>query len=173
MTTEMKEIIIKKEDAVFWLDKSGCWCNDGGKFRKKKIIDFFHQSIANDDDGYFVSQIRDDILEKVYFRYEDTALFVFEVSFNDDIVLKLNTGKQLPLIPSNLYIMNDNLYMTREDETIKFSERALMQISSIIEEDTDSRENRDKRDGSLALNWKGTIFRIMEKTTQPGLNLDS
>ena len=161
MTTEMKEIIIKKEDAVFRLDKSGCWCNDGGKFRKKKIIDFFHQSIAKDDDGYFVSQIRDGILEKVYFRYEDTALFVFAVIFNDDIILKLNTGSQLPLIPSDLYIMNDNLYMTRGDETIKFSERALMQIFSIIEEDKESGE-----DSALVLHWKGNTFRIMENPNQ-------
>lgn len=166
----MKEIVIKKKDAVFWLDKSGCWRNDGGKFRKKKIIDFFHQSIAKDDDGYFVSQIRDDILEKVYFRYEDTALFVFAVLFNDDIVLKLNTGSQLPLIPSDLYIMNDNLYMTCEDETIKFSERALVQISSIIEEYKDSGENRDKKNSSLVLHWKGNRFCIMENINQPELN---
>lgn len=162
----MKEIIIKKEDAVFWLDKSGCWCNDGGKFRKKKIIDFFHHSIAKDDDGYFVSQVRDDVFEKVYFRYEDTALFVFEVIFNDDIVLKLNTGKQLPLVPSNLYIMNDNLYMTCEDETLKFSERALVQISSIIREDKDNREGRDAKDSSLVLHWKGNKFHIMENPNQ-------
>ena len=69
MTTKLKEIVIKKEDAVFWLDKSGCWRNNGGKFRKKKIIDLFHQSISKDDDGYFVSQIRGDILEKVYFYF--------------------------------------------------------------------------------------------------------
>jgi hypothetical protein len=137
MTTELKEIVIKKEDAVFWMDKSGYWCNDGGKFRKKKIIDLFHQSIAKDDAGYFVSQIRDDILEKVYFRHEDTALFVFAVIFNDDIILKLNTGKRLALNPEDLYVKDDNLYISDKDGRIKFSERALMQISSIIEEDED------------------------------------
>jgi hypothetical protein len=137
MTTELKKIVIKKEDAVFWLDKSGCWCNDGGKFRKKKIIDLFHQSIAKDDAGYFVSQIRDAILEKVYFRHEDTALFVFAVIFNDDIILKLNTGKRLALNPEDLYVKDDNLYISDKDGRIKFSERALMQISSIIEEDED------------------------------------
>ncbi len=155
MTTELKEIVIKKEDAVFWLDKSGCWCNDGGKFRKKKIIDLFHQSIAKDDDGYFVSQIRDDILEKVYFRYEDTALFVFAVIFNDDIILQLNTGKKLTLNPSMLCVKDDNLYLTDEDERIKFSERALMQISSIIEEVGE--------DGDLlAIRVEGNIFHITE-----------
>ncbi len=153
MTTELKKIVIKKEDAVFWLDKSGCWRNDGGKFRKKKIIDLFHQSIANDDDGYFLSQVKNNIEEKVYFRYEDTALFVFAVIVNDDIILKLNTGKHLLLNPVNLYIMDDNLYVTHENERIKFSERALMQISSIIEEDGDH----------LVINVNGNRFNILEK----------
>ena len=137
MASDLKEIIIKKEDAVFWLDKSGCWRNDGGKFHKKKIIDLFHTSIAKDDNGYFVSQIRGNILEKIYFRFEDTALFVFAIFFNDDIILKLNTGKLLTLNPKNLYVINDNLYVTHENERIKFSERTLMLISSIIEEDGD------------------------------------
>ena len=154
MTTELKEIVIKKEDAVFWMDKSGCWCNDGGKFRKKKIIDFFHQSIAKDDNGYFVSQTRDNIFEKVYFRFEDTALFVFAVIFNDDIILQLNTGKHLTLNPSLLCVENDNLYLTDKDERIKFSERAMIQISSIIEENGDH----------LEINVDGNRFQIIEKT---------
>jgi len=150
----MKEIVIKKEDAVFWMDKSGCWRNDGGKFRKKKINDLFHQSISKDDDGYFVSQIRDNILEKVYFRYEDTALFVFAVIFNDDIILKLNTGRQLTLNPNNLYVRDDNLYISDKEGQIKFSERALMQISSIIEED----EDRDH----LVININGNRLKITD-----------
>ncbi len=154
MITELKEIVIKKEDAVFWLDKSGCWRNDGGKFRKKKIIDLFHQSIAKDDDGYFLSQEKEGILEKVYFRFEDTALFIFAVIFNDDIILKLNTGNHLTLNPANLFVMDDNLYVTHEDEHIKFSERSLMQISSIIE------ENGDR----LVINVSGKKFSIVEKT---------
>ena len=133
----MKEIIIKKEDAVFWLDAAGCWCNAGGKFRKKKIIDLFHHSIGKDAGGYYVSQIKEGVFEKVYFRYEDTALFVFAVDLNNDIMLQLNTGKQLNLDPSALYIQNDNLYIAHGDETIKFGERALMQISKIIQEDGD------------------------------------
>lgn len=156
MTTELKEIVIKKEDAVFWLDKSGCWCNDGGKFRKKKIIDLFHQSISKDDDGYFISQIRDDIFEKVYFRYEDTALFVFAVIFNDDIILKLNTGIQLALNPEDLYVKDDNLYISDKDGHIKFSERALMQISSIIEEDGEEDEDQ------LVININGNKLKITD-----------
>jgi hypothetical protein len=161
----MKEIVIKKEDAVFWLDKSGCWRNEGGKFRKKKIIDLFHQSIAKDDDGYFLSQVKNDIKEKVYFRYEDTALFVFEVIFNDDIILTLNTGNHLTLNPANLYIMGDNLYVTHENERIKFSERALMQISSIIEEvwEEDWEKNREEDGDHLVININGNRFPLMEK----------
>jgi hypothetical protein len=154
METPVEKIIIKKEDAVFWMDKSGCWRNDGGKFRKKKIIDLFHQSIAKDNNGYFVSQVRDGIFEKVYFRFEDTALFVFAVIFNDDIILKLNTGKNLTLDPMQLYVKNDNLYLTDKDERIKFSERALMQISSILEENGDH----------LEINVNGNRFQILETT---------
>ena len=161
MTTELKQIVIKKEDAVFWLDKSGCWRNDGGKFRKKKIIDLFHASIAKDDDGYFVSRVKENIEEKVYFRYEDTALFIFTVIYNDDIILILNTGKRLRLNPENLYIIDDNLYVTDGDEHIKFSERALMQISSIIEEGRE--KNRKKVGEDLVINVNGNRFPIMEK----------
>jgi hypothetical protein len=151
----MKEIVIQKEDAVFWLDKSGFWQNDGGKFRKKKIIDLFHRSIGKDDNGYFVSQSREGVFEKVYFRYEDTALFVFAVLLNDDIILTLNTGKHLPLDPGSLYIKADNLYLTHEGERIKFSERALMQISSILEEDDEK--------GHLMINVTEHRFCIPEK----------
>jgi len=157
MIEKMKEIVIKKEDAVFWLDKSGYWRNDGGKFRKKKIIDLFHQSISKDDDGYFVSQIRDGIFEKVYFRFEDTALFIFAVIFNDDIILQLNTGRQLWLDPTNLYIKNDNLYITDENENIKFSERALMQISSILEDAGEENGNH------LVIRVNGNIFPILDQ----------
>ena len=151
----MKEIIIQKEDAVFWLDKAGYWQNDGGKFRKKKIIDLFHRSIGKDENGYFVSRTLEGILEKVYFRYEDTALFVFAVHFNDDILLSLNTGKQLRLVPEDLYIKDDNLYLTHADEPIKFSERALMRIFSLMEEDDQS--------GQLVIHINGNRFYIPEK----------
>ena len=79
MDENIKEIVISKEDAVFWLDKNGCWHNDAGKFRHKKIIDFFNRSIRKDADGFHLCQLRDNCVEKVYFPYEDTALFVFDV----------------------------------------------------------------------------------------------
>jgi hypothetical protein len=152
MTAEMKQIVINKEDAVFWMDQYGCWRNSGGKFRIRKIIDLFHQSIEKDDDGYFITQGRDGIREKVYFRVEDTALFVFEVLINDDIVLILNTGNRLTLDPGQLYIRDDHLYLVFDNERIKFSERALMQISSIIEEE----ENH------LVIHMKGKTFILPE-----------
>lgn len=148
----MKEIVIKKEDAVFWMDAAGYWRNSGGKFRKKKIIDLFHQSIAKDDGGYFISRVRDGFLEKVYFRVEDTAFFVFEVLINDDIILVLNTGKHLTLDPGDLYVKDDHLYLVQDNERIKFSERAMVQIASIIEE----------AGNNLVINTKKGSFRIPE-----------
>ena len=124
-----KEIVIPKENAVFWLDANGCWHNENGRFRNKKIIDFFHASIRKDDGGYFLFQNRDNFTEKVYFPYEDTALFVFDVILSDPITLVLNTGEQATLEPQNLYAQNDGLYVTIGEHRVKFTERSLMAIS--------------------------------------------
>jgi hypothetical protein len=129
-----REFVIFKEDAVFWLDKDGRWRNEDGRFRHKRIIDHFHASISKDSDGYFVCQQRGDCLEKVYFRYEDTALFVFDVIFGTDIILILNTRKQIKLDPSQLFVQQDNLYLKDEDDKIKFAEYALIKLSALIEE---------------------------------------
>jgi hypothetical protein len=153
MSTASREVVIPKEDAVFWLDKHGRWQNEGGRFRRKKIIDYFHTSISRDDNGYFVSQVKENILQKVYFRYEDTALFVFGADFNAGIMLTLNTGSQLKLNPDNLYVFKDNLYIMERDERIKFAERALLQISRIIEED----------EGALFIMVDGKRYNIPEK----------
>ena len=153
MTNKLREIIIPKEEAVFWLDKAGFWCNEGGKFRNKKIIDYFHAAISKDDAGYFVSQVRDDLLEKVYFCYEDTALFVFDILPDENISLVLNTGKQFPLDPNSLYTKDDNLYVLENNEPIKFSERAMLKLSSFIIE----------KDGLLFLEYNDKMFTIPEK----------
>lgn len=134
MTQHQREFVIPKEDAVFWLDKDGRWRNEDGRFRHKKIIDHFHASISKDADGYFVCQQRLDCLEKVYFRYEDTALFVFDVSCDPEITLMLNTKKTIWLNPDNLFLQNDNLYVMDGDDKIKFAEYALIKISNLIEE---------------------------------------
>ena len=131
----LREVVIPREDAVFRLDGRGYWRNRGGRFRKKKIVDYFHAAIDKDDGGYFVSQVKGDVLEKVYFPFEDTALFVFGVRFEgDEIELVLNTGRRFTLDPRGLYIRGDCIYLNQDGERIKFSERAMMQLSPVLEE---------------------------------------
>ncbi len=131
-----RTVVIPREEAVFWLDSRGYWRNSGGRFRKKKIIDHFHAAITMDANGYHLYQQKGDGFEKVYFPFEDTALFVFDVLFlKDGITLLLNTGRRLTLNPGSLYSKNDCLYLTDQGEIIKFSERALMQIAPLLQED--------------------------------------
>lgn len=138
MTKQLKEIVISKDSAVFWLDSNGRWHNIHGEFEHRKIIDFFHSSIRKDDDGYYVAQITESYKEKVYFRYEDTALFVFNIINNKDIYLLLNTKKQIKLNPEELFIKDDSLYTKDEEELVKFTEQSMMKISKYMEDDNDS-----------------------------------
>jgi hypothetical protein len=133
-----KEIVVSHEDAVFWLDRWGHWCNAHGRFEHKKIIDYFHAAIDRDEHGYFVSQVNGDILEKVYFRYEDTALFVFDVIVEDTIVLVLNTRRQMPLDPGKLVICDDNLYVCDGTERIKFNQSSMMRMSPFLTDEGDA-----------------------------------
>ena len=135
MSDQIKEIVISKEDAVFWLDQNGRWHNVNGPFKHKKIIDYFHASIHKDDNGYYLCQERDNLREKVYFRYEDAAIFVFDVIFGEEIRLVLNTGKKIRLDPQNLYVSKECLYLQSGEERIKFDERSLMKISRNIDEE--------------------------------------
>jgi len=133
-----KQIIIAKKDAVFWLDRHGQWHNQAGAFKHKKIIDHFHASIQKDKNGYHLFQSRGDHTEKVYFNYEDTALFVFDlISEKDEIILVLNTRKKMKLEPHQLFIKDDNLYVRSDNDRIKFTERALLQISKLIDYEND------------------------------------
>jgi len=131
------EIIIPKDRAIFWLDKNGRWHNAHGEFEHKKIIDYFHSSIKKDENGYYLFQERENLREKVYFHYEDTALFAVDLIKEKDITLILNTKKQIKLKPRNLFIRADDLYMSMGEETIKFAERGLMKISDLLEYDND------------------------------------
>ena len=135
MTNKIEERVIPKEDAVFCLDKNGCWRNTYGKFEHAKIIDYFHSCIKRDKGGYYLSQLNGNYREKVYFPYEDQALFVFDVIRQDDITLVLNTGRHVALRPENLFIKDDNLYMHLGDETIKFAEKALVRIAPVLEDE--------------------------------------
>ncbi len=137
MTEKIKERVIPKEDAVFRLDKNGRWYNQYGAFEHKKIITFFHSAIQRDSQGYFLEQEHGEYKEKVYFPYEDTALFVFDVILENDITLVLNTGEHIKLSPDQLFMKGDNLYMHYCGERVKFVERGLMKISKSIEEEKD------------------------------------
>jgi hypothetical protein len=121
---------------LFWLDKNGRWHNRHGTFQHKKIIDHFHASIRKDSHGYFLSQKFGNCKEKVYFRYEGNALFVFDIIKNKNIILVLNTKKQIKLRPRKLFIKDDSLYMQFDEEQVKFVERGLMKISDLIEHDS-------------------------------------
>jgi hypothetical protein len=151
MTSEGKQIIIPKEKAVFRLDKNGIWHNEHGKFEHPKIISYFHKSIRKDDQGYHVFQIRDGYEEKVYFPYEDTALFVFDLKGTDTLVL--NTTDTLALDPAQLFTRNDNLYVQTPEHCIKFGQRALMKISRLLVEKQDR----------LFLVLDGTAHEIQQK----------
>lgn len=130
----MKEIVIPKEQAVFWLDGRGRWRNASGLFRNPRIIDHFHTSIRRDEGGYHLHQELDGVIEKVYFRCEDTALFVREVIRAETVRLVLNTRQELTLEPERLFIENDQLYLgTAAGERVKFTERALMSLADAIE----------------------------------------
>ena len=137
MKNKPTEIIIPKDRAIFWLDKNGRWHNAHGEFEHKKIIDYFHSSIKRDENGYYLSQKRENVQEKVYFHHEDTALFAVDLIKDNDITLILNTKKQIKLKPRNLFIRDDDLYMRMGEEIIKFGERGLMKISDLLEYDND------------------------------------
>jgi hypothetical protein len=126
--------IIQKEDAVFKLDKNGKWHIDGRKFTNPKIVNHFHSMIKKDRDGYFLEQEHAHFIEKVYFPYEDTPLFVFRVMAGEPLILSLNTGETLALAPDNLMIKDDNLYLQHEENMIKFNEDALLSMAEYLDE---------------------------------------
>ncbi|MBF0118646.1 MAG: MFS transporter permease [Desulfobacterales bacterium] len=132
----IKKIIIPKEQATFWLDKNGRWQNEHGEFEHKKIIDYFHASIRCDENGYHLYQLTDEFEEKVYFNHEDTPFFVFDIINDDGIWLVLNNKDKIKLIPENLFVKGDSLYMKGEEHIVKFSERALLKVSGFINIDT-------------------------------------
>ena len=133
--SHLKEIVVPKQKAVFWMDGQGRWHNQHGPFEHKGIIDFFNASIKKDKQGFHVAQIRDGVYEKVYFRYEDTPLFVIAVVLEKTVELTLNTGLKFILDPQELFLRGDQLYLRKGKERIKFSERALLKLSRIMQYD--------------------------------------
>ena len=133
MSTKPVEIVIRREDAVFRLDRRGRWCNEFGVFRNHRISEYFHSAIRRDAGGYFVCQERGNLTEKVYFPYEDTALFVTDLTLGPAITLRLNTRRQIELEPAQLFVAGDSLYLTAGDDRIKFTERALLKLSEVMD----------------------------------------
>ncbi|MEJ5358260.1 MAG: MFS transporter permease [Desulfobacterales bacterium] len=125
-------IVVPREKAVFWLDRRGRWRNAHGVFRNPRISAHFHRSIRRDAGGYYVGQRHGARLEKVYFPYEDTALFVREVRIGEEIRLRLNTGAEIPLDPPSLFVSGEALYLTHEGERIRFTEEAMVQLSPLM-----------------------------------------
>jgi hypothetical protein len=136
MKADPEIITIPKEEAVFWLDAEGRWHNEHGPFEHPKVSAYFHACIQHDADGYYVGQQRDAVYEKVYFRYDDTALFVFRVNIGpEDIKLKLNTGQQITLDPDTLSIKDDHLYTLTAQGLAKFNQRCLLDVSKLLDEE--------------------------------------
>ena len=134
MVSEKKCIIVPREEAVFWLDKNGVWHNEHGKFEHPKIIRHFNLSIQKDNLGYYLSQVTDEVEEKVYFPHEDTALFVVDISLKKKFRLTLNTTEIMTLDPAQLFTRDDSLYLQTPEHCIKFSQHALIKLSRHMEE---------------------------------------
>ncbi|MBU2644935.1 MFS transporter permease [bacterium] len=126
-------VVVPRENAVFWMDRHGFWNNEGGRFELKKIIRRFNTAIQKDTGGYFVTQINGDRREKVYFPYEDTALFAIDIQIQEILIMRLNTGRRLPLDPDKLYYHGESLYTVAEADWIKFSERSLLKIAPLVD----------------------------------------
>ena len=152
-TDSDSEIVISKEDAVFWMDGNGRWHNQHGEFEHKKVVAYFNRSIEHDADGYFVGQVRGDIQEKVYFSYQETALFVVDIIQNGDLELLLNTQKQVPLNPEKLFIRNDNLFMHFENQLIKFTDRSMIKLS----------DRFDDANGKFTIQLNGNRYILQEE----------
>ncbi|OGR12793.1 MAG: MFS transporter permease [Desulfobacterales bacterium RIFOXYA12_FULL_46_15] len=129
-----KIIIIPKEEAVFRMDKNGTWHNEHGKFEHPRIIRYFNTAIKKDENGYYVHQATGECEEKVYFPYEDTALFIVDILAGQDIGLILNTAQKMTLEQGYLFMESDTLYLITPDHKIKFSSHALVKLSKFIEE---------------------------------------
>ncbi|MFC1824312.1 MFS transporter permease [Thermodesulfobacteriota bacterium] len=152
MTKKRKEVVIPKEAALFWLDKHGFWHNEHEKFQHSKIISHFHSSIRKDKDGFHLYQVHPNYREKVYFPYEDTALFVFDIVKSEDITLILNTKKRIKLKPKKLFIKDDSLYMTFGEDPVRFTEHALIRIANLLIDEDDQ----------LFIRVKGRRYRIQQ-----------
>jgi len=137
MSKKLEEVVVPKEKALFWLDGRGRWHGEGGEFLHKKIIEHFHTSIRKDNHGFHLMQRHGRFREKVYFPYEDTPLFVFDVLKDENIELVLNTRRRMRLMPRKLFIRDDDLYIRLGEDRAKFTEHALIRLSPFLEFEED------------------------------------
>ena len=134
MNEPRREVVIEKENAVFYMDANGCWHNRHGRFQHQKVIAYFHACIRKDEHGFFLTQQKEDCVEKVYFPYQETAYFVFDVLAGETITLLLNTKKRLALNPDHLYVKDDCLYVYDGRDLIKFTDRSMMKMAAYMED---------------------------------------
>jgi hypothetical protein len=120
------------------MDKDGRWHNDDGPLTKKSVIHYLNRAIAKDEKGYYLKHKLGERWEKVYFYYEDTALLVTDLTINqNELSALLNTRERLSIKPENLFAKNDSLYLHQDGHTIKFNERSLVQLSSLLRNQDD------------------------------------
>lgn len=155
MALSKKVKVIPKDQAVFWLDRYGRWHNEHGPFEHNKIIAYFNAAIKRDKDGYYLYQKTEYGAEKVYFPYEDCVLFAIDVIVDNPIMIILNTGKQIKLMPRKLSVHGNDLYMQAGEDRIKFTDRSLMKLSGIM----------NFEDDQYFINVNGRKYRI--PNTQP------
>jgi hypothetical protein len=158
MKKPLPEIVIPKEAAVFFLDEHGYWRHkEQGKFEHRKIINYFHSCIRKDENGYHLRQRLGDRVEKVYFHYEDTALFVIDVIKAEEIHLLLNTQKKIKLRPTKLFVIEDSLYVNSGQHRIKFTDNSLVRLWDLLSYEGD--------DYFITVKGRRYKIRQMEKET--------
>jgi hypothetical protein len=145
-----RQIVISKEDAVFWMDENGNWHNEHGKFEHPRIIKYFNKSIKKDEQGYYVAQSTDQVSEKVYFKYHDTAVFVVGIKQEKEMILLLNTGQAIPFDPGQLLVKEDSLFIKTEAHLIKFTSQVLVKLSRYLKE----------TNGQFVFSYKGRDWTI-------------
>ena len=148
-----RQVVISKEDAVFWMDENGVWHNEHGKFEHPRIIKYFNASIQKDAKGYFVAQSTDLVEEKVYFKFQKTAVFAVNVRQGPGpaLLVGLNTGNTVELDPKNLMVEGDSLYLKTDEHLVKFTSNALLKLSGYLKEN---------EDGQLVFSFNGTDWPV-------------
>lgn len=145
-----KQIIISKEDSVFWMDENGVWKNEHGRFEHPKIIKYFNASITRDENGYYVYQTTDEFEEKVYFSYKETAVFVVGIKIGKTVQLILNTMTVAGFDDGRLFSRNDHLYLETDDHLIKFTSQALVKLARFMKD----------VDGQMVLDINGCLYPV-------------